>query len=86
MSGYSRKVRTFAVVFSIKGTDQRLMPDLSGCGRSGCVDNGHYFSGRNTMNAKVARPIQEARFLIGAIALLSAGLVGAARLSQKCQP
>ena len=29
MSGYSRKVRTFAVVFSIKGTDQRLMPDLS---------------------------------------------------------
>ena len=28
-NGYSPRVRTFAVVFSIKGTDQRLMPDLS---------------------------------------------------------
>jgi len=28
-NGYSPRVRTFAVVFSIKGTDPRLMPDLS---------------------------------------------------------
>ena len=29
VSSYSPKVRTFGVVFSIKGTDLRLMPDLS---------------------------------------------------------